>query len=133
MRYTYGISRLITFKMNYNVKGTGLQITDEIRDYVEKRFGHVDKFLKDDTTAHADVELEFKAGEEHKKFRAEFTLTARKQVYRVEARGDTLHEAIDVATAELTQEVTREKKKHQHLLRRGAATIKDVVRGLRDK
>ena len=117
--------------MNYNVKGTGLQITDEIRDYVEKRLGRADKFLEDDSTAHTDVELEFKTSEESKKYRAEFTLTACKQSFRAEAKGDTLHEAIDLATADLTQEVTREKKKNQDLFRRGASKIKDVIRGFR--
>ena len=116
--------------MNYNVKGTGLQITDEIRDYVEKRFVHADKLLQDDPTAHADVELEFKTSEEDKKYRAEFTLAACRQSFRAEAKGDTLHEAIDVATADLTQEVTREKKKSLNLERRGSAQIKDDVRGL---
>ena len=116
--------------MNYNVKGTGLQITDEIRDYVEKRFVHADKLLQDDPTAHADVELEFKTSEEDKKYRAEFTLTACKQSFRAEAKGDTLHESIDVATADLTQEVTREKKKSLDIERRGSAQIKDDVRGL---
>ncbi len=119
--------------MHYNVKGTGIQISDEIRTYIEKRFQHADTFLENDTTAHADVELEYQTSEERPKYRAEFTLQSRQEVYRAEAIGSTLHEAIDSATNELTKEVSRSKKKRLSLVRRGAGKFKDFIRGFRKK
>lgn len=119
--------------INYNIKGTGLQITDELRSYVEKNLASAEKFLSGETTAHADVELEHAPMRDGGKYRAEFTLSARGEVYRAEAWGSTLHEAIDLAAGQLTKEIRHSKKKHITLVRRGGAMIKDAIRGLRDK
>lgn len=119
--------------MNYNVKGTGVQLTDEIRTYVEKRLGHADKFLKHDSTAHVDVELQYQTSEDGKKYRAEFTLSSEGNVYRAEAMGDTLHEAIDLGAADLTSELSRMKAKSRDRVRRGAGKFKDFIRGFRDR
>ena len=118
--------------MNYNVKGTGLQVTDEIRTYVEKRLAHADKFLQHDTTAHADVELAFHITE-GKHYRAEFTVSSEGEVFRAEALGDSLHEAIDLAIDELTQELRKTKKKNLSLTRSGAGKFKDFIRGFTDR
>jgi ribosomal subunit interface protein len=117
--------------MNYNVKGTGLAITDEIRTYLEKKFAHADTCLEGDSTKHADVELELQTSEDRQKFRAEYTLSSEGAVFRAESTGDTLHEAIDLATSELNRELDRSKKKDVSRVRRGASRFKDFIRGLR--
>ena len=117
--------------MTYNIKGTGIDITPELRAYVEKKLEQTTKFLADDPTAIADIELEYAAGENGKKYRAEFSLAATKEMHRAEARGDGLHEAVDICIEELTQELRRTKEKRETLVRRGAAAIKDFVRGFR--
>ena len=115
--------------MNYNIKGTEVAITPELRAYVEKKLEQADKFLANDPTALIDVELEFAAGEGGKKYRVELTLTATREMHRAEARGEALHEAIDLCIEELMQELRRTKEKRTTLVRRGAARIKDFVRG----
>lgn len=119
--------------MNYNVKGTGLQVSEEIRNYIEKRLVHVDVFLKNDKTAHVDVEVEHQTSEGRKKYRAEFTLQTMSNVFRAEAVGDTLHEALDIASDELTLELRRSKKKHLRLIRNGAVKFKEFMQGFRDR
>lgn len=119
--------------MRYNLKGTHIAITPELRAYVEKKFSVVEKFLHNDTSAYADIELEFREHEGGKKHRAEFTLTARHAMYRTEARAESMHEAIDLAVGEIVGELSRHKKKRLHAVRRGAARVKDVLRGLRDR
>ena len=119
--------------INYNVKGTGIPVTDELRSYVEKKLSATEKFLQGDSTAHTDVEFEYSQVRDGGKYRAEFTLSSGSTVYRAEEWRDTLHEAIDVAAAELTKELRRNKRKSLHLMRRGGAIIKDVMRGLRDR
>jgi ribosomal subunit interface protein len=117
--------------INHNIKGTGLEVTPELRSYVEKKLEHIEKLLQGEATAHADIELQFTAGEQGKKFRAEYTLSCKGQVYRVEERGDTMHEAIDIAIGELARELAKEKKKKMHVFRRSAAKVKDYIRGFR--
>ncbi len=117
--------------MNYNIKGTGLSVSDEIRSYLEKRLTYVEKFLKGDSTALVDVELERQTSEDRQHYRAELTLTYSGASRRAEAIGDTLHEAIDIAVGELASELQRTKGKRMRLIRRGASKIKDFVRGFR--
>ena len=119
--------------VNYNIKGTGLQVTDELRTYAEKKLGGTEKFISGDTTAHVDVEFEFSQMRDGPKYRAEFTLVAKGGLYRAEEWGSTLHEAIDLATDALVKELRRTKKKNLAFVRRGAARLKDLVRGLTDR
>ncbi len=119
--------------MNYNIKGTDVTITPELRTYVESKLYQADKFLSGDSTAHVDVELQFLGGERGKKNRAEFTAAAGSETYRAEERGDSMHEAIDLAAAEFTRVVRRNKKRNLALVRKSAATVKDFIRGLRDR
>lgn len=117
--------------MNHNIKGTNLIITPELRSYTEKKLEHTNKFLSGDTTAHADIELEYSQMRDGSKYRAEFTVSASGEVYRVEEWGDTMHAAIDLAIGELVNELRRTKKKKMHVLRQGASRVKDFLRGFR--
>lgn len=117
--------------MNYNIKGTEVPVTDELRAYVEKQLAHADKFLNADTTAHADVELAYLADGRSAQYRAEFTVSTGGQVHRAERWGTTMHEAIDLAGGDLTQELSRNKKKRQSVLRRTSLRVKEYLRGWR--
>jgi ribosomal subunit interface protein len=120
--------------LNYNIKATGLSISDELRGYIEKKLElHASKFISGDSTAHTDVEVEYQALRHGDHYRAEFTLQASGEVYRAESWGPSMHEAIDIAIDELTKELRRHKRKYLHLFRRGATRAKDYLRGFRDK
>lgn len=119
--------------LNHNIKGTGLEITPELLAYTEKKLEHAEKFTADDTTAHVDIELEYKELGRSKKYRAEFTLSAKNNIYRAGEWGETMHEAIDIATAALAHELRRTKKKHLHVLRHSATKVKEYLRGWRRK
>ena len=120
--------------MNYNIKATEVVLTDEIRSYLEKKLNTLDKFLQNKEAARADVELEY-LPDEAKMYRAEIMLSepSLKQALRAVATGSTLHEAIDVASGELSSELTRGKKKRLHLLRHNAVKVKEYLRGWRNK
>src|SRR3989344_6033290 len=102
--------------LNYNIKGTGVEVGDELRSYVEKKLQHADKFLQHDPSAHVDIELEHSALRDGEKYRAEFTVQASKHVYRAESWGGSMHAAIDLAVGELMAEFGRNKKKRLHLV-----------------
>ena len=120
---------MIGAMLNYNLKGTGLEVGDELRAYIEKRLQHAEKFLKHDPGAHIAVELEHQAMRTGDRNRAEFTLSASGAVYRAESWGETMHAAVDLAIAELQTELGRNKKKRLHLVRRGAHKVKEYLRG----
>jgi putative sigma-54 modulation protein len=117
--------------LNYNIKGTGLEITSELRDYVEKRLPHAEKFLQGDTTAHVDVELQHDALRNGEHYRAEFTLSSHGVVYRASDWAGTAQAAIDIAIDELQRELRRDKRKRIHLFRRGAHKVKEFLQSWR--
>ena len=119
--------------MNYNIKGTGVALTDEIRTYLEKKLAHVEKFVQNPSAARADVELEYLPSEA-KMYRAEVTVhePSLKQPLRAEAMGGTLYEAIDKVEGDLASELTRTKKKKLQNFRHSAVRVKEFLRGWRD-
>jgi ribosomal subunit interface protein len=120
--------------INYNIKGTGVDISDELRSHVERKLEHTAKFLGGDTTTHADVELAYdRVRDGVGKYRAEFTVSASGAIYRAEVWGSTLHEAIDVAVGELLEELSRNKKKRLDIFRHSAVKVKEYLRGWRRK
>jgi putative sigma-54 modulation protein len=117
--------------MNYNIKGTEVPVTDELRSHVERQLAQAGKFVNDDPTAHADVELHYLADGRSGKYRAEFTVSLGGQVHRVERWGSAMHEAIDLAGGDLAHELSREKKKKHSTFRRTAVRVKEYLRGWR--
>lgn len=129
--------------LNYNIKGTGLEVSEELRAYATRQLEKVEKFLEGDATAHADIELEYDQKRDPSsakatqgkggKYRAEFTISATGALYRAQEWGSTMHEAIDLAGSELFRELRRAKRKRFHVFRRGALKVKEYVRGWRDR
>jgi ribosomal subunit interface protein len=119
--------------MQYNLKATDVPVTQELRAYIEKCLQHPDKFLSGDSVAHADVEIEHSALRDGGKYRAEFTVTTSHGLYRASEWGMTLHEALDLAVAELTRELRRSKSKRIDVFRRSALKVKEYLRGWRDR
>lgn len=117
--------------MNYNIKGTDVPVTDELRAYVEKKLAHAERVAHADSTAHADVELQYLEDGQSGKYRAEFTVSIRGEVYRADCWGSAMHEAIDAAGGELANELSRDKKKRQSVLRRTSVRVKEYLRGWR--
>jgi ribosomal subunit interface protein len=117
--------------MNYNIKGTEVGITDELRTYVEKRLSALDK-LVGSTAARVDVIVAYLPTEE-KQYQAEMTLHDAKVPLHAACFGSTLHEAIDMTTNDLVSEVTKAKKKRLSNIRHGAFKVKEYLRGWRSK
>ena len=130
----YGKANQKQSLMNYNIKGTDITVTPEIREYLAKKLERFDKFMQAQDAARADVELSYLVGEA-KVYRAEIMLyePSLPTPLRAEAEGGVLYEAIDKAAGDIFTELTRGKKKQQHVFRRGAARIKDYIRGFRSR
>lgn len=121
--------------MRYNIKGTNLAVTLENRAYVEKKLGSLDKFVGDLDAARVDVELKFEPLWDGQRYYAElmFYEPGLSEPLRAEARGDALHEAIDLVAGELFRELTKTKRKRLDVFRRSAVKVKEYLRGWRDK
>lgn len=119
--------------LNHNIKGTNITVTPELRTYAEKKLASTEKFLNGDSTAHADIELEYAEVRNGGKYRAEFNLSAGGGLYRAEEWGSTMHEAVDLAMDQLVKELRRTKNKHLRHVRHGAVKFKEFMRGFRER
>lgn len=117
--------------MHHNIKATELTLTPEIKEYVERKLIALEKFAGT-MELRADVELQYLAGES-RMYRSEVTVHGAERVFRAENTAASLHEAFDISMGQLGQELTRNKKKKEHLFRRGAMRAKEFVRGWRNR
>lgn len=119
--------------MNHNTKATGIEITPAIEDYLEKRLSAFDKFSHSDKdSARYDVEVG-KTTNHHRSgdvFRAEINLHMDGQNFFAVSEKDDLYAAIDEVKDQIVQQITSHKDKSTTLYRRGAARIKNILKGL---
>lgn len=118
-----------------NIKGTNIELTPDLKAYLEKRFSAFEKFIdKDDTSTVCDVELE--RSTKHQTgdvFRAEVTMHTRAGTFRAEEKGETPEAAIDAVKDEIQRELRRTKRKRDHLIRRGGARLKEFTRSFSEQ
>jgi ribosomal subunit interface protein len=118
--------------MNINIKGTGIELTDAISEYVYKKISSVGKYLKNKDGVSTQVEVG-KTTKHHKSgdvFRAEVRITgAGNDLYAV-SEADDLYTAVDLVEGEVSRKIIDTKSRHIRLLRRGQRAIKDMLKGL---
>ncbi len=117
--------------MKIDLKTKNFEITPSIRTYLQNKLNVVDKFLPNDESIFADVELAQTTKHHHKGdiFRAEVNLTMPGQLIRAVAEKWDLRVAIDAVKDELQREITMNKEKNISLYRRGARLLKKLLRG----
>ncbi|MBI2476142.1 MAG: ribosome-associated translation inhibitor RaiA [Candidatus Taylorbacteria bacterium] len=117
--------------MTINLKGTALELTPEISDYLHKRLQAVEKFLpKGNDGFMADIELGRTTGHHHSGdiFRAEINIHIGGKTFRAVSEKHDLHSAIDGMKDEITRELSSHKEKRLSLLRRSGQRIKNLLR-----
>jgi putative sigma-54 modulation protein len=116
--------------MKINIKGTGIELTPEIRTYVEKKLGVVGKYMDANDSLVAQVEVG-KNSQHHKTgavFRAEAHLIGGGvDLYAVSEQAD-LYAAIDTLKDELAHKLNHLKGKKQTLAKRGGQMVKNMMR-----
>lgn len=119
--------------MRHNIKTTEFPLTEAIRDYINNKIDHLDKFVN---PAHkepliCDIEIG-KTTNHHKNgdlFKAEFTIHIGSKSLRSECVEEDLYTAIDKATEDMAEEIKSFKDKKISLLKRGGAKIKSIIKG----
>ena len=117
--------------MRINIKATNITTTPAISEYIDKKVNMLEKFL-----ANQDVLVNVEVGKttrHHKSgdvFRAEIQIIADGKDYYAVSETDDLYAAIDKVKDEIVHELTSKRKKALHLLRRGGAKIKNLLKGI---
>ena len=114
--------------MIISFKAKNIELTDELRNYIEKRLSYFEKFFKqsDQDAVLLAVEVEKMKPSQRKGelFRAEINLTVGGGLYRAEETTDDILKSVDFAKAQLSREWKKSKDRKGTLLMRGARSIR---------
>ena len=117
--------------IKFDTKMTNLEMTRSIERYLAKRLKKLDKFVaKDDTSAHAQIELAKTLVGQNKGeiFRAEINLhRSGGQLYASSEKED-IYDAIDEMQEEIIRQLKKEKGKRENMIRRGGRRLKSLLR-----
>ncbi len=121
--------------MSINIKATNMELTSAISDYVNKRISSLDKFTNGSSAMNCHVEVG-KTTNHHKQgdvYRAEFNLNIKGEHYYAEAETGDLYSAIDSVREDIYRQITSKKDKRQTLFKRGATSVKKMMKGISDR
>lgn len=120
--------------MNIKIQATNLELTQDVRDYLDKKLPHFENYLeKAGSAALCEVEIE-KTTDHHRQgdiYRAEVNLTVDGKQHRVESRQENIYAAIDEVKDEMSRELRKSKGKRMTLVRKGGAKVKNLLKGLK--
>jgi len=100
--------------MKITVRGKGIDVTDALKQYVEKKLGSMEKFF-DETEVDAQARLRVESGEHI----AELTIRYHSFYVRAEERSDDMYASIDAAADRLQKQYLKHKEKMDKKHRNG--------------
>ena len=89
-----------------------MELTEELRDYIEKKTVRLDKFLNTIDEKRVDLAFVKTAREPNKKFVAQITLRGRGFILRAEERASDIRASIDQVLDKIERQIERYKGKH---------------------
>jgi putative sigma-54 modulation protein len=120
--------------MNINIKTTNIELTNSIRDYLDKKMAQVEKFITaPNTEPIADIEIGKTTNAKNSAedlFKAEINLQIEGKLYRYSAEEAELYAAIDKMKDQIAREVRKDKEKRRDFFRQGALKMKEMLRGI---
>ncbi len=114
-------------------KGTHIEITPAIQEYLDKRLQGIEKFLDENAIVEAELG---KTTNHHRSgdiFSTHLNVTVNGDFVRASAEEVDLYSSIDVARDELQDILSSRKDKKQTLWKRGGQKIKDLLKGISGK
>lgn len=119
-----------------NINTQDIELTQEIRDYLQKKVDSLDKFVpKGETAVNCDVELA-KTNDYDSKgqiYYAEINLEIAGNKYRATNYERSLHSAIDRIKEEVSTELRKGKSKRDDEKKKKGAKLKEVMHGFTEK
>jgi putative sigma-54 modulation protein len=101
--------------MNYNIRGQRFQVTDALRDYVEKKLSRLDKYFEEPITSDINVTLTVTKG----KHTVEVTIPLPGVMLRAEEKSEDMYASIDLVTDKLERQIRKHKTKVNRKFRQG--------------
>jgi len=116
--------------MTINIKATNIELTEAIEDYVNKKLESLDKFSKDnEMNIYVEVGKTTKHHKNGDLFKSEINLGLNGKNFFTNSEKDDLYAAIDESIEDLVRRITYKKDKDNALFKRGAMSIKKMLKG----
>ncbi|PRO65616.1 ribosome hibernation-promoting factor, HPF/YfiA family [Alkalicoccus urumqiensis] len=93
--------------MNFNIRGENLEITDSLRDHVEKKVGKLERYF--DSTPSSDVHVKMSVLNNEQK--VEITIPMPKLLLRAEEKHADMYAAVDLVIEKLERQIRKHKTK----------------------
>ncbi len=122
--------------MKINLQGKNIELTDAIEDYVLKRVTNLEKLLSNMKTEKGEVKVSFdiaKTTNHHKAgeiFHADCSVNINGKKFYGSSDNEDLYSAIDEVKENLFNEISKSKDKRQTLFKRGATSVKKMLKGI---
>lgn len=120
--------------LNLNINTTNMELTDAIREYAQKRMDTLEKVM------HSTVEVIHmqigKTTNHHKQgdvYKADANMLLGGNKFYAQAETEDLYSSIDMVREDLFRQLTEKKDRNETLFRRGARSVKKMLKGLSDR
>ena len=118
--------------MNITIKGTGIELTDAISAYAEKKIGSLSKYLDQTRIDSFIARIEVGKSTNHHKsgdiFRAEVHIAGPETDSYAVVESEDLYSAIDLVEDELARELISTKGRRVKMMRNGERVIKSILK-----
>jgi putative sigma-54 modulation protein len=108
--------------MELYIKGKNVEVTDRLREYVEKKIGRLDRYLPTITEAHVELSSEDTKAAQHRQV-CQVTLRSNGVILRAEERSDDMFNAIDIVLDKMNRQIARYKGKRADRWRGGGTIV----------
>lgn len=122
--------------MQINLQGKNIELTDAIKDYVLKRVTNLEKILSSIEQGGGEVMVNFEVGkstQHHKSgevFHSDCLINIDGDKFYSSSDKEDLYQSIDEIKETLYNEIRKHKDRKQTLFKRGAASVKKMLKGL---
>ena len=125
--------------MQINLQGKNIELTEAIKDYVLKRVTNLEKLLAGIEKEKGEARVNFevvKTTNHHKAgviFHASCMISIDGKKFFGESDHEDLYSAIDEVKETLFNDIQKNKDRQQTLFRRGAMSVKKMLKGLSER
>ncbi|GGF91356.1 ribosome hibernation-promoting factor, HPF/YfiA family [Paenibacillus abyssi] len=109
--------------MKYNIRGQNIQVTDALRDYVEKKLSRLDRYFEEPLTSEVHVTLSVTKN----KHGVEVTIPLQGVMLRAEEKNDDMYASIDLVVDKLERQIRKYKTKLNRKFRQ-EGSLKSLIK-----
>jgi len=113
--------------MKTTITGRKMELTDDLKAYIEKKFAKLDKFFVDDS----EVKVTLSVEKDRQKLEA--TIYSKNMIYRVEEITSDMYTSIDKAVAAIERQIRKNKTRLEKRLRANSLVSDNVVEPIEEE